>query len=74
MFDIGARIDAEGKFEVKEFGRNVKVVSIDGSKEVVLSLRDDGGNIFISVALSKVRSEYEQEKYRSIWKTLRIKQ
>lgn len=56
LFEIGSRLDPEGKFEVKEFGRNVKVVSIDGSKEVALSLRDDGGSIFISVSMSKVRS------------------
>jgi hypothetical protein len=60
LHEVAAQIDPDGKFEIKEFGRWVKVQSIDKSKEVDLSLRDDGGNIFISVVISKVRSEHEQ--------------
>lgn len=55
--ELGTRLDVEGRFEVQDFGRRVRVHSKDNAKCIELQLDGKGDRIWVDIVLSRQRAE-----------------
>lgn len=57
--EIGSRVEPEGRFEIADFGRQIRVSGGDESKQISLKLESENNKVIVNVEISKVRSEAE---------------